>query len=113
MTYAPKPFDTSTVRLPESIGPLVEIMAENAHETWAQLRIAEGWRYGPSRDDAAQTHPDLVPYADLPDAEREYDRQLAISTLKLLLGRGYTIIGPRTRTGKFSRISSWLRGGRG
>jgi RyR domain len=49
MTYAPKPFDTSTVELPETLGPLVELLAENAHDTWAQMRIAEGWRYGQCR----------------------------------------------------------------
>jgi hypothetical protein len=99
VTYTPKPFDTSTVELPQTLGPLVELLAENAHDTWAQMRIAEGWRYGPCRDDVAQTHPDLVPYAELPDSEREYDRELAISTLKVVLGRGFKITSPETRTG--------------
>jgi hypothetical protein len=99
MTYAPKPIDTSTVELPERLVSLVELLAENAHDTWAQMRIAEGWRYGPIRDDAAQTHPDLVPYSEIPDAEREYDRQLAIGTLRVVLGRGYSITGPETRAG--------------
>jgi hypothetical protein len=99
MSYAPKPFDTRTVELPETLGPLVELLAENAHDTWAHMRIAEGWRYGPCRDDLAQTHPDLVPYAELPESEQEYDRELAVSTLKVVLGRGYRITGPETRTG--------------
>jgi hypothetical protein len=98
MTYAPKPLDTSTVELPKALGALVELLAENAHETWAQMRIAEGWRYGPSRDDKAQTHPCLIPYTELPDSEQEYDRQLAISTIKIVMGMGYTIIGPETPT---------------
>jgi hypothetical protein len=97
MTYVPKPFDTHAVELPEILKPVVELLAENAHDTWAQMRIAEGWRFGTRRDDVARTHPDLVPYAELPDTEREYDRQLAITTLKVVLGSGYEITGPNTR----------------
>jgi hypothetical protein len=94
MTYTPRPLDTTTVELPESLRALVEVLAENAHDTWAKMRIAEGWRYGAHRDDAARTHPDLVPYDQLPDSERQYDRELATATLKVVLGRGYTIVGP-------------------
>jgi hypothetical protein len=92
MTYTPRPLDTTTVELPERLNELVELLAENAHDTWAQMRIADGWRYGPRRDDAARTHPDLVPYAELPDSEQQYDRELAVTTLKVVLGQGYRIV---------------------
>ena len=66
-------------------------MARNVHEVWAQGRMAEGWTWGEQRDDQRKTHPCLVPYEELPDAEREYDRQTAVQTLKLILKLGFKI----------------------
>ena len=94
-TYKPKPIDTSAVSLPEALVPLVEQMALNVHETWAAGRIAQGWRYGAQRDDKALTHPCLVPYDELPESEKQYDRETAVSTLKLILSLGFTIQSPK------------------
>lgn len=90
--YTPRPIDTSGVQLPAELSPLIETMARNVHEVWAEGRIAEGWTYGPERDDNLKTHPCLVPYEDLPQSEREYDRATALSTLRLITGLGYRII---------------------
>lgn len=54
-------------------------------------RIAQGWSYGPERDDAAKKHPCLIPYEELPEAEREYDRNTAVETIRLILKLGFTI----------------------
>jgi hypothetical protein len=89
--YQPKPADTSAIKLPEDIADLVEKLAENSHDVWAKQRMSEGWTYGPSRDDATKKHPDLVPYADLPESEKEYDRLLSTQTIKLILSLGYQI----------------------
>jgi hypothetical protein len=89
--YVPKPIDTSRVELPKEIHDLVERLAEHNHDTWAQQRMADGWTYGPQRDDARKQNPDLVPYADLPDTEKEYDRQTAIGILKAIVALGYRI----------------------
>ena len=70
---------------------LTERLAENAHELWAKQRMAAGWTVGPHRDDAAKKHPCLVPYAHLPESEKEYDRAVAIGTLKAILALGYTV----------------------
>ena len=51
----------------------------------------EGWKYGETRNDELKTHPGLVPYEELPDSEREYDRQTAIQTLKLIMKLGFDI----------------------
>ena len=67
-------------------------MAENVHEVWAERRIAEGWTYGPVRDDAKKQTPCLVPYTDLPEEEKEYDRSTALETLKFIVSRGYEIL---------------------
>lgn len=83
--------DTSDVQLPEELNELVEKMAKNVHDVWAQSRISQGWTYGPERNDALKHHPCLVPYEELPEIERAYDRDTAIGTLKLICKLGFEI----------------------
>jgi hypothetical protein len=92
--WTPQPIDTSSVRLSADLEALTERLAENTHDIWARQRIAEGWRYGPARDDAAKRHPDLVPYAELSDGEKEYDRATAMETLTAIISLGYRIESP-------------------
>ena len=66
-------------------------MARNVHEVWSRNRMAEGWTYGPVRDDAKKQTPCMVPYEDLPEAEKEYDRAPSQETLKLILKSGFTV----------------------
>lgn len=89
--YDPKPIDTSDVNLPESLTGLVEALAENVHDIWAKGRMDAGWTYGPVRDDEKKQNPCLVPYNQLPESEKVYDRDTAISTLKLITKMGYKI----------------------
>jgi ryanodine receptor 2 len=89
--YIPKPIDTSTIILPDDLIALTEKIAENVHEVWAQGRISQGWTYGEKRDDENKKTPCLVPYSELSDAEKEYDRSTAIETLKLIVALGYKI----------------------
>ena len=89
--YQPKPVDTSKIVLPDEIMALAERIAENVHENWAKGRIEEGWTYGEKRDDEKKTTPCLVPYADLPEIEKEYDRNTAFETLRLIVALGYRI----------------------
>ena len=89
--YIPQPIDTATIDLPQELEPLVEQMAKNVHEVWAAGRIADGWTYGETRDDAQKTHPCLVSYEELPESEKEYDRHTAMSTLKFILAQGFSI----------------------
>lgn len=89
--YIPQPIDTSDVQLPEELNPLLEAMAKNVHEVWAQTRIAQGWQYGPKRNDTEKLHPMLIPYEDLPEEEMVYDRNTSIETLKLILKLGFKI----------------------
>lgn len=89
--YIPAPLDTSSVRLPDEIVPLVEKMSRNVHEVWADGRLKDGWTWGEVRDDVQKKHPCLVPYDDLPESEREYDRHTAVETLKLILHSGFKI----------------------
>jgi hypothetical protein len=89
--YVPHPIDTSNAKLDE-LQPLLEKLAQNAHEVWAQKRIEDGWTLGPRRDDAQRKHPCLVPYEQLPESEKEYDRALVNQTLKTILALGYRIV---------------------
>lgn len=83
--------DTSKIELPEELLELIEKIAENVHENWSAERMAEGWTYGEKRDDKNKTTPCLIPYSELPESEKEYDRVTAIQTLKLIVALGYKI----------------------
>ena len=90
-TYNPDPVDVTGIELPIELNSLVEQMASNVHDVWAMSRMNDGWSYGGKRDDQKKTHPCLVPYADLPDSEKSYDRDTAVMTLKLILKLGFRI----------------------
>ena len=83
--------DTSDVQLPQELNELVEEMAKNVHEVWAQSRMDQGWTYGPERSDALKHHPCLGPYEDLPEVEKAYDRDTALGTLRLICKLGFKI----------------------
>ncbi len=89
--YKSQPIDTSNVILSADVLELTEKIAENVHEVWAAGRIAEGWTYGDKRDDINKKTPCLVPYSELSDSEKEYDRNTALETLKLIAALGYRI----------------------
>jgi len=91
MSYLPKPIDTSGVGLSADVLDLTERLAENTHDVWARLRFAQGWEYGPRRDDARKKHPCLVPYDQLPESEKEYDRNTAMESIKAILALGFRI----------------------
>lgn len=89
--YVPNPVDTTDVKLPMELESLVEEMAKNVHEVWAQTRISQGWSFGEERSDAAKKHPCLVPYEELSEEEKTYDRNTSVQTLKLILKLGFKI----------------------
>jgi hypothetical protein len=89
--YRPRPLATEHIPLTPEILALVESLAENAHEIWAAERMRDGWSWGPARDDAKREHPCLVPYAELPEREREYDRAMVLGSVRAILALGYTI----------------------
>lgn len=91
-TYIPKPIDVSDVKLTDDLTELREAIAENAHEIWAIDRQAEGWTYGPKRDENKKETPCMVPYSQLPEKEKEYDRKMAMKTLKLVRKMGYDLV---------------------
>jgi len=94
MTYTPRPIDTAHIQLQDDLVQLTELLAANTHDIWAAQRIADGWTYGAQRDDAAKQHPDLLPYDELPEGEKTYDRLTAMETLKVMLALGYQVVKP-------------------
>lgn len=89
--FIPHPIDTSKLQLSGELAELLEQLAKNTHEVWAAQRIADGWRYGPERNDKKKEHPCLISYDELPESEKQYDRATAGETLKVVLALGYEI----------------------
>ena len=90
--YIPHHIDTKDVELPEELIPLAEEIAKNVHEVWSKGRMDNGWKYGEERNDAKKLHPCLVPYEELTETEKEYDRNTSQETLKLIMKLGFKIV---------------------
>lgn len=90
--YEPRPINLDDIELTDDLMELREAIAENAHDVWAVARIKEGWTFGPERDDTLKHHPDLIPYSALPDSEKEYDRLMALNTIKLVKKLGFDLV---------------------
>ena len=104
--YIPAPIDVSDIQLPSELCELAEIIAKNVHEVWAAGRLAEGWKYGPERNDALRTHPGLVPYEELSETEKDYDRRTAMETLKLIQKIGFGIKKRVSKKAKYPLVES-------
>lgn len=89
--YVPQPMDTTDVQLPEELNELVEQMAKNVHEVWAQNRIDQGWVCGLKRNDELKHHPCLIAYEELDEKEKHFDRATSLETLKLIIKLGFKI----------------------
>ena len=71
-------------------GAEVEELSRIEHDRFTAERLESGWTLGP-RDDAQRTHPDLVPWPELPEARREIDRELVRAIPELLAEVGSVI----------------------
>lgn len=92
--YIPMPICTNNVNIPEDVLELIELLAKNTHEVWAKNRISEGWSYGPERNDPKKQTPCLVPYEELSEEEKLYDRETSRQTIAVILSMGYQLISP-------------------
>lgn len=90
--YTPQPINTNDVVLPEELSELAEMIAKNVHEVWSAGRMKDGWTYSEQRNDIELKHPCLVPYEDLTEVEKEYDRNTSQETLKLIMKLGFKIV---------------------
>jgi hypothetical protein len=82
----------------KSGGPLVlntaeiDELAREEHDRWCSVRHARGWQHGDRRDDDRKRHPDLLPWAELPDARRQIDRDQVLAIPGLLQEGGYSVV---------------------
>lgn len=90
--YNPKPIETKEVQLSVELMALSEDLAKHVHEVWAKGRISQGWTLGPVRNDELKQTPCLVPYEELTEEERDYDRNTSQETLRFLIKQGYRIV---------------------
>ena len=97
MIYEPRPIRTDAIQLDKNLLSLIELLAENNHDVWACGRYELGWHYGSEWNDSLKTHPGLVPYSDLSETEKDFDRNTVIETLKAITALGYRIIPPRRK----------------
>ncbi|MDQ4068190.1 MAG: RyR domain-containing protein, partial [Actinomycetota bacterium] len=71
----------------------VERLAELEHERWRSEKEAEGWTWGPARDDRRKTSPYLVAWAELSeDVKETYNRSAVRALPELLANAGYEIV---------------------
>ena len=89
--HNPNPLNTSNIHLSDELLELTEILAENTHEIWAKQRLKDGWKYGKERNDKQKEHPCLIPYEELAESEKEYDRTIALEILKVIKKLGFKI----------------------
>ena len=90
-TYTPEPIETTDIEVSDELISLSEKLAKNTHEVWSKSRISQGWSWGEIRDDEKRQHPDLIPYDELPEEEKDYDRNTSMETIKVILSLGYRI----------------------
>ncbi len=70
---APEWQRASAVHGVEAILLGVVLSPEQSHENWLREKAEAGWQYGPVKDPEAKTHPCMVAYGDLPEAQRRKD----------------------------------------
>jgi class 3 adenylate cyclase/tetratricopeptide (TPR) repeat protein len=94
MSYVPQSPDLTTVAVPKDLIDLVEQLAEITHDNWVRQRLADGWVHGKHRNDLLKEHPCIVPYEDLPESEKEYDRKISLGVVQGMLALGYRVETP-------------------
>jgi adenylate cyclase len=77
--------------LPGELVSLIEPLAVEIHLAWTRTKLIQGWRPG-ALDRDAMTHPDLIPYSQLPEASKVLDRATAAAALSGLDRLGYRVI---------------------
>lgn len=104
--YTPHPIWLDDVEMEDELLELQEAIAENAHEVWAEARQREGWTYGPFHDEDKKQNPDMIPYNLLPETEKDYDRFMAMNTIKLVKKLGWELRKTDTTVRKDKRSGS-------
>lgn len=94
MAYQPNPTRFDGEPVPAWLPEVIDWLGQEVHACWAESRLREGWEYGPVFDGENKKHPCLIPYEQLPESEKDYDRNTARRTVQLLLHAGFQILPP-------------------
>lgn len=78
-------------KVSEALPILVEFLAENSHESWADSKKKKGFSWGEKNDPSALTHPMFLPYSEMKEEEKDMDRDAAQTILSTLNARGFLI----------------------
>lgn len=73
----------------------VELLARAEHDRWSAERLDAGWTYGPLRDEERRTTPYLVPYDELTEQMRDYDREAVSEIPSLVALAGLRVVRVR------------------
>jgi hypothetical protein len=82
-------------------GALLEKLAEAAHEIFCEGLIEKGYIYGPMTDPDEKTHSSLKPYQDLPEYEKESNRDNVRDIANKLAAVGYVMVPARSNEPPF------------
>lgn len=91
MQCVPCLFNTDTVALSDEIRQLTEELARNTHDSWAKQRLTDGGALDSAATTSRKSLLVLLPYEQLPESEKEYDRNAAMLALKAIVALGYRI----------------------
>jgi hypothetical protein len=69
----------------------LEKIAKIEHNRWCEEKISNGWIYGPKRDNELKTSPYLVPWEELDEDVKNYDRDSVRNIPKILYKAGLEI----------------------
>jgi len=70
----------------------LEALSKAEHDRWCAYMFYKGWKPGETRDDALKIHTDLIPYEDLSEEIKQYDRNVILNMPLLLKELGYKIV---------------------
>ena len=82
---------------PEFSATDMELLARMEHERWQAEREAGGWKLAAEKNEARKQTPYLVPYDDLPEDVKEYDRAAVRGIPAFLAEVGLSVV--RVRVG--------------
>ena len=94
-----EPLTDWAAALPEFSETEIEELARVEHSRWWKEREAAGWRLAAAKDEASKESPHLVPYDDLPEDIKEYDRAAVRGIPDFLGGIGFGFVRVRPGPG--------------
>jgi hypothetical protein len=69
----------------------VEELARAEHDRWCSDLRRHGWRWGPAKDATRRLHPNLVPWSELSEDDRDKDREPIRALPRMLARVGFAI----------------------